>query len=395
MYWGALEPLGLATAVPTVLGLAKGARVTFLSFEKSEDRTLDSAFDLTSRRLAEAGVRWVSLPYSPGYRRTWVDVQRGVRALRRIHRGDPFQAIEGRTFVGGFVAALAARFLDVPFLYHTEGCWLDEQLDTGRLESRSATLRILRRVESWTMRQAGACVVLTEAGADRIRGRHLANRPEVPVLVIPTTSILVGKAPAMGPARVIMPGEAIRVVYAGSVTGRYLLDEMLAFLRELVESRPGSRGEILTQRDRPVVTTALDRHGLHEVVSLDSVTHYEIPDRLIGRDLGLFFLAQGDSVDCISPTKIPEYLEFGLPVVCTRASGDGATVLTRAGAGVILENPGDPTERTEAVRRLDTLLSDRARSVRAQKAAREHYSLETAVDRQFSALLRLSEGAHP
>lgn len=395
MYWGALEPLGLATAVPTVLGLAKRARVTLLSFEKSEDRTVSAVFDLTSRQLAEAGVRWVSLPYSPGYRRTWVDVQRGVRALRRVHRHDPFQAIEGRTFVGGFVGAVAARLLGVPFLYHTEGCWLDEQVDVGRLKPSSPTLRVLRGVESWTLKQAGALVVLTEAGAGRIRKRHLANRPDVPILVIPTTSVLVGKAPPMGPARVIPPGDAIRVVYAGSVTGRYLLDEMLAFLRELVESRPSSHVEILTQRDQPVVKAGVNRHGLEGVVRLGSVTHYEIPDRLIGRDLGLFFLARGDSVECVSPTKIPEYLEFGLPVVCTRASGDGAMVLTRAGAGVILENPGDPTERARAVRGLDPLLSDPARSIRAQRAARDHYSLEKAVEGQFSALLRLSEGVHP
>jgi glycosyltransferase involved in cell wall biosynthesis len=392
MYWGAVEPVGLATAVPTVLGLAKKARITLLSFEKPEDLEKRPALELTSRRLAEVGVRWVSIPYSRGYRRTAGDILSGVRALLEVHRADPFQAIEGRTFVGGFVAALASSHVRVPFLYHTEGCWLGEQVDVGRLKPGSLTLRILRGVESWMMKQAGACVALTEAGASHLRRRHLANRPEVPVLVIPTTSVLVGTAPEMGPARAISPGEPVAAVYAGNVTGRYLLDEMLTFLGELVARRPGSVVDLLTHRDRDVAEAAVARHGLQGVVTLDSVSHYEIPARFRGRDCGLFFLDRGDSVACVSPTKIPEYLEFGIPVVCTRASGDGAAVLTQARAGVIIEDPRNPEERKRVLQSLDGLLLDTERSRRAQDMAREHYSLEAAVGSQLAALLKLADG---
>jgi len=166
---------------------------------------------------------------------------------------------------------------------------------------------------------------------------------------------------------------------------------MLAFLSELVASRPGSVAEILTHRDRDVAEAAVARHGLREVVRLDSVFHYELPARLQGRDLGFLFWDQGDAVACMSPTKIPEYLEFGIPVVCTRASGDGATVLTRARAGVILEDPRDPAERKRALQGLDQLLLDPGRSSRAQNVAREHYSLEDAVGSQLAALLLLAE----
>ena len=391
MYWGALEPVGLATAVPTVLGLAEKARITLFSFEKNEDLEDRSLKEAVHRRLAGAGVHWVQLSYSPGYRRTPMDIRRGFQSILRRHREDPFQVIEGRTFVGGFVSALASQSLGIPFLYHTEGCWLEEQVDVGRLSPRSPIWRGLRWAEDWTLRRANGLVALTETGANRLKERCGAVGKEVPILVIPTTSTLVGQGPDVLRSRPIPPGDPIRAIYAGSVTGRYLFDELLTFFRELSDQRPGSTLEVLAHRDGDVAEGAIARQRLGDRVKLGAVSHSELPSRLEGKDLGFFFLQQGDSAACVSPTKIPEYLEYGIPVVCTRASGDGAWVIEQARAGVILDDPSDPEERTQAQQGLDALLVDPERSLRAQAMARQYYSLSEAVDRQLSVLLRLAK----
>jgi glycosyltransferase involved in cell wall biosynthesis len=394
MYWGALEPVGLATAVPTVLGLSRHARVTLVSFEKEVDWGDEELVRRTRRRLEAAGVHWVPLGYSPGYRSTPIDVLRGMRALYRVHRRDPLRAVEGRTFVGGVIGAMANRLLRVPFLYHTEGCWVEEQVDVGKLREGSVSLRVLRTLDRWIAGRAGALIALTPAGASLLRSGVLRGRPEVPVAIVPTTSVLVAEAADVPEAPVILPGEPIRVVYSGSVTGRYLVDDMLVFVRELFERRPGSRLEVLAHRDRDIVRDAVERHGLADVVTIDSVPHDELPSRLRENDLGLFFLRPGRSEACVSPTKTPEYLAHGLVVASTRASGDGAGVVERARVGVILDDPGRAEDRERAFSQLDDLLEDPERSIRGLAAAREHYSLTEAVSVQWDSLQRLmSEGS--
>lgn len=392
MYWGALEPVGQATAVPTVLGLAQEARMTLVSFEKQEDRRDREMVARTTQRLEEAGVRWIDLDYTPGYAAVPLDAFRGVRALRRVHAQEPLDAVEGRTFVGGMIGAAAARWLSLPFLYHTEGCWLDEQIDTGRLSPSSPLLRVLRSVESWTVRTADAFVVLTGAGEERLRARYPVE-PRAPVFRVPTTSVLVEEAPDAGEAPPIGPGEAVEAVYAGSVTGRYLLEEMLALFARLRARRPGSTLRLLAHRDRERVADAVARHGLEEAVEVDTVPHDRVADELSGRDLGLFFLEGGVSEACVSPTKIAEYLGLGVPVLTTRASGDGAGLVESARAGVVLEDPASPEAREEALDALDALLRDPERRRRAQGAARRHYSLEDAVGLQRDALLDMASRA--
>ena len=392
MYWGALEPVGLATAVPTVLRMARRARVTLVSFEKEEDVKDPERSRQVRDRLQEAGVRWIPCLYTPGYRATPLDAWRGLQALRRTHGDDPFHVVEGRTFVGGGIGAAFSRLHHIPFLYHTEGCWLDEQVDVGRLRETSFLLRILRGVEAGMVRQAGGLVVLTDFGEERFRQLYLRERPGTPVLIVPTTSVLLEEAPKLGLSPVIPPGQPVQCIYMGSVSGRYLLDEMLLFFREIASRRPGSTLDILAHRERDRVLKALEKHGLgRDSVSVSQVPHSGLPNRLAGKDLGFFFWEAGLSEKCCSPTKIPEYLAQGVSVVSTRASGDGAGVLEGGKVGVVMNDPRNPEDRRRALSELDQLLQDPDRSIRGQAVAREHYSLEDAIESQMEVLQQLAK----
>ncbi len=391
MYWGALEPVGQATAVPTVLKMAESARMTLLSFEKPEDWADRDFVARTKARLSDAGVRWLPLEYHPGQRATIRDARAGVRALQGLHRSDRIAAVEGRTYVGGFIGGEFCARSGVPFLYHTEGAWLIEQLDQGALREHSLVFRLLSALERRTARRATALVALTEAGAADAKRRLLRGR-ELPVKVIPTTSRLVEAAATVGPSRVIEPGQPLRIVYAGSVTGRYLLEPMLDFVEALVRRRPGSTLRLFAHRDRDVVSASLTRRGMFDHVEVSAVPHDRIGERMSEADVGLFFLDAGRSEPYVSPTKIPEYLAHGLVVVSTRASGDGASVIEGSRSGVVIDDPTDPVEVERALDDLDTLLQDPERGSRAQRAARDHYALDRAVSLQLQVLTAITSG---
>jgi glycosyltransferase involved in cell wall biosynthesis len=391
MYWGALEPVGQATAVPTVLKMAESARMTLLSFEKPEDWEDRDFVARTKARLSDAGVRWLPLEYHRGRRATIRDARAGVRALKGLHRSDRITAVEGRTYVGGFIGGQFCARSGVPFLYHTEGAWLIEQLDQGALREGSLVFRLLSALERRTARRAKALVTLTEAGVADTKRRLLGGRKRT-VTVIPTTSRLVEAAAPVGPSRVIAPGQPLRIVYAGSVTGRYLLEPMLDFVDALMLRRPGSIFRVFAHRDRDVVTASLARRDSSDRVEVTAVPHDRIGACLSEADVGLFFLQGGRSEPYVSPTKIPEYLAHGLVVVSTRASGDGAAVIEGSRSGVVIDDPTDPMQIERALDDLDTLLRDPDRGSRAQRAARDHYALDRAVSLQLEILTAMTSG---
>lgn len=382
IYWGATEPLGRAVALPPVEAFTRRFDVTLLSFEKEADLEEEARLQDVRGRLEAAGVGWIPLRYHkrPPVISSFWDAWRGWRALVRAHRRHPFDVVEARTFVAGLIGARAAPALDVPLVYYMDACWPDEQVDAGHWREGSLRHRVARALESRTLERASGLVVLTEEAKDRLaREGRIEGRP---VTVAPPTSRLVERAGPDDVRESREPSDGLRLIYLGSVTGRYRLGAMLDFVRAAREERPGTTLSVLARRDRHRVRRAAGKRGLGDVVTVRGVEHDEVPGELRRADAGLFFLAPGLSEPCVSPTKVGEYLAYGLPVVSTRASGDAAGVIESARAGVVLDDDSPGAYRAAAAR-LSGLVADPELPGRAHRAATEHYGLRRAMEGQI------------
>ena len=82
-YDGALDPLGSSQVVPYLTGLAGGARLTLLSFEKPLRWSDVPAREAMAGVLKAAGIEWRPLRYHawPRLAATAWDVAKGARAL--------------------------------------------------------------------------------------------------------------------------------------------------------------------------------------------------------------------------------------------------------------------------------------------------------------------------
>lgn len=395
VYWGAAEPLGRTVAVPAVEALARRVDVTLVTFEKPEDRAAAGRMEKVRERLARAEVRWRALAYrpSPPVVSSFLDLWSGIRAVEELHGERAFDLILGRTFVGGLVGALSAGRLGVPFVYYQDACWPEEQVDAGKWPRGSLPDVAAHRLEEVSFRAADGVVVLTGSTLERLRrdGRIPERRPAV---VAPTTSGVVDLATPDDLRRPGASGAPLRLLYLGSVSGRYPLDAILDFLSAVRGRVPGSTLSVYAHRDRELVLREAGERGLADAVRVDRAEPSELPEVFRGHDAGLVFLRPGLSARCQTPTKVGEYLAFGLPVVSSAVVGDVPGLLAEHGVGVVLR----ALERRvyeDAVDELLALVSDPELPLRAHRLATAVFDRDAAARRQVELFRRVLRPGAP
>ncbi|MGH9819683.1 MAG: glycosyltransferase, partial [Pyrinomonadaceae bacterium] len=129
------------------------------------------------------------------------------------------------------------------------------------------------------------------------------------------------------------------IAYVGSFGGWYLTDEMLDFFKAARDEDPNTFFLILTQRDKEMVHDALIARGFAERdFFAGGVTPGEIPRYLSAADVAISFIKACYSKLSSSPTKIPEYLACGVPVIANSGVGDIDELVEKNGVGVLLDD---------------------------------------------------------
>jgi hypothetical protein len=115
--------------------------------------------------------------------------------------------------------------------------------------------------------------------------------------------------------------------------------------------------------------------GLGDVdFDVAAVAPANIPAELARAHLGLSFRKPTFSQIAASPTKIPEYLAVGLPVVVNAGIGDSDQLIESARVGVVVPDFAPKTLASAAAQAL-ALAADPELPARATHAAREEFDL--------------------
>ena len=390
VYWGATEPLGRSLVLPAVKRLANlGASLTLVTFEKRDDLAKGQDIAEIAADLKEHGIEWVPLHYhkTPKVPATAYDIARGVAAGLAVRLRTTPHIIHARTFIGGLIGLTLSRLLGARLIYHNEGFYPDEQVDAGVWASGSVPHRIAKRLELTLYSRADGIIAASNRGREVIEHLPAVRRKSTPVIVVPSCVDLDRfQVPPGGGTR----EHGLRLVYCGSVGGRYRLQNVARFAAVAAEKVHPVTLRVLTRSDRAFVEALLRAGGLgEEQWSVDSIAHSEIPDVLSRYDAGVHFLAQGISDHGGSPTKVGEYLAAGLPVVVTPNLGDADAIIRKEGVGVLVDDWSEPMLR-KAVEDLQTLLQDPALASRCRAAAEMYYSLQPACERQIRLYEHLS-----
>lgn len=384
-YFGLREPLVQTQVLPYLRQLAAGGiGVTLLTFEP-EPPTAWAAGERErlERGLAADGVRWLWLKYHkrPSVPATLYDIAAGARLAARLVRREGIEVLHARAHVP-MAMALAAQRL-APFcrtVFDIRGLMAEEYADAGVWREGSLPYRLVKRLERAGIERSDQIVVLTRRMRDWLVGQRLAPAEKIEVIpcCVDFARYEAGSdlQKSGGDAERLNDGvERFEVVYAGSVTGLYLLEEMGRFFAAVKAREPRAFMRVLTKSPPREASAVLARAGLSvEDFWVGPAQASEVPALLRMARLGVSFRKATFSQIAASPTKVPEYLAAGLPVVSNAGIGDTDELIEREGVGVVVRELNAESYAAAAGRALE-LARTPGIARRCEEVARAHFDL--------------------
>lgn len=323
--------------------------VTLLTFEPHLD--FDTA--ATRSELANLGINWRWLKYHkrPSAVATAYDVLRGAVFLKRFIDRERPDILHGRVHVPTLIGAVGRKLSrhKPKLLFDIRGFIPEEYADAGLWPENGWLFRLAKRVESRLMEEADGFVVLTERARDVLfpeSKRTGIDRRGRPVEVIPCCIDPdrfadlkgTGAGDEVTREKLGLSGRRV-VVHLGALGGLYLTEKIVDFMAVMREVDARTFAMFLTQSDPGTVVPLLEAQGFTESDYLvTKVAPRDVPQYLCVADLALSFVRAGYATLSRSPTKIPEYLASGLPVVANPGVGDVDELIKAYRTGALLED---------------------------------------------------------
>jgi glycosyltransferase involved in cell wall biosynthesis len=333
-------------------------------------------------RLQAEGISWTALPYhkSPSAPATLYDIAAGALSAVRLVRRHSIDVLHARAHIPLAIALLAARVTGCALVFDIRGLMAEEYADAGVWAENSLKFRAIKRLEQAGIRKADQLVVLTKAMKNWLLDNRLRDADSVEV--IPCCVDFTLQAGAYSEAEISTEG--FEVIYAGSVTGLYLLEEMGRFFLELRAREPRAFLRILTTSSATEAGERLRRVGLEEKdFRIGSVSPREVPRYLRRARLGLSFRKPTFSQLAASPTKIAEYLAAGLPVVSNSGVGDVDELLQTQSVGVLVRD-FTAAEFARAAEAALVLARDASARARCIAVSRLRFDLHTVGGNRYA-----------
>ena len=337
-------------------------------------------------RLAESGITWIASRYHkwPSAIATAWDILVGTWITwRSIGRGE-LDVIHGRSHVPTLMGALGRVFSrrKPKLLFDIRGFFPEEYTDAGVWKHDGLLFRSAKRIEKWLMSESDGFVVLTEAARDVLfpiaarEGRDELGRP---VAVIPCCVDLqrrFAERPNGNNGATGYMSDRYVVAHVGALGGLYLTREIADLMATVRKRRPDAYALILTQTKSSGIEEMLEEQGFsRDDYFVAQVPPERMAEYLKHAKLGVSLVKSSYSTLSRSPTKIPEYLACGVPIVANAGVGDVDKLIADNDVGAVIREfkedaYASAVEKVEEMRRTGTL------EERCRLTAYENFDLE-------------------
>lgn len=226
-------------------------------------------------------------------------------------RPDVVTAATFPPIIAGRMASLAARLVGARFVYHMQDIHPEVSRYSGGALGKGLTYRILRALDSQTLRSASAIVVLSEDMADTLRQRDGAD--ELPIHVINNFLLDSFDDKAQPPTALVKPADKTRVIFAGNLGAFQNLPLLAEGVARAFAYHPEL--ELFFLGNGSALPALKERWGSHPQVRFGPYLPFEQARALIAEaDIGLVSLTPG--IYHVSyPSKVLTYLGMGVPVL--------------------------------------------------------------------------------
>ncbi|MEJ7848405.1 MAG: glycosyltransferase family 4 protein [Pyrinomonadaceae bacterium] len=405
-YFGMREPLVQTQVLPYLRELRKSEKgeadsifpigVSLLTFEPSWGAQDVAEFAAIREKLSAEGIEWEWLPYHkrPSAIATAWDILRGTIRVWRMDRREAYDVFHCRSHVPAVMAAAARKLMrrKPKILFDIRGFFPEESVDAGIWPENGAIFRAAKCVERGLMKESDGFVVLTEKAREILFPESAPtgfDKRGRPVEVIPCcvdfdrrfSGDPVGERARVREELGLKDRQVI--VHVGSLGGSYLSAEIADLMAAARLRRPDVFCLFLTQSDPGIIEPLLIERGFSKGdYFIGRVPPTDIEGYLYASDIGLSILKATFGTQSRSPTKIPEYLACGLPIIANAGVGDVDKLITENGVGALLMefSPEGYPEAHNAIERLGDV-SDVCR----ETAARE-FGLESVGGQRYRSI---------
>ena len=392
-YFGLREPLVQTQVLPYLREISKmeTLNVSLLTFEPNlEEKWTAEEIKKEKQNLAADNISWHYLKYhkSPSAPATLYDVLNGVRFTINLSRRQKIDILHARAHIPMLMAMLASKVIKSKIIFDIRGLMAEEYADSGVWRENSKVFRFVKRIERSGIKRASQIVVLTNRMRDYLIENYSKKSEDIEVIPCCVDLARIEKATDAGEKN-----KRFELIYAGSVTGLYLLKEMGNFFLTLKKHQPDAFFRVLTASPPHFVVETFSKLGIgEEDYAVAKVSPNIVPKYLNQAALGISFRTPTFSQIAASPTKIPEYLACGLPVVSNYGVGDTDQLLENEKVGVCLK--GFDQEKIEkAVTDILEVLNEKGIKERCINTAHRYFDLgEIGRKRYQNVYRRLIEG---
>lgn len=388
-YDGMTDPLGQSQVIPYLIGLTKkGYSFTLLSCEKEVNFQNNKA--KIEQLLSAYPIDWQPLSYTkkPPVLSSMYDVSRLKRKAIELHRKNRFSIIHCRSYIASLVGLEMKKRFGVKFIFDMRGLWADERVD-GKLWNLKNPLyktvyNYFKKKEKQFLENADYTVSLTHNAKNEILSWKHIEKSRVKMKVIPCCvdldlfniqHIQKDRQEQIKQELKLQPEDYV-LLYLGSIGTWYMLDEMMAFFRELKNQKPHARFLFVTKDEHERIVHTADRYGVKDAVVLRPGAREEIPYLISICTFSIFFILPSYSKKASSPTKQGEIMAMGKPIVCNTNVGDTDKIVTDYHSGVLV-NDFTPEVYGAAIRNMDRNLD----STEITNGAHDYFSLEKGVEK--------------
>ncbi len=388
---GLTEPLGQSQVLPYLVGVSRrGADVAIVSFEPSG--TSRDALERVRATVDGARIEWDYVERSARHDLA-TKVAEAARALAlataSAARKRPRIAHTRSYVFGPVIEAIATATPGCRMLFDCRGLLADEYVDVGHWSEDDARTKAVRAFERHAFRRADGLVFLTRRVRDLLRSEGRLSEI-ASVEVVPCCVDLARFAPsASARDRIrseIGAGARPVIVYSGSLSGWYLVEEMARFVGALRQRMGPLRWLVLSRSDTEELRQAAQRYGVpSEEVICRRVPPQEMPDWLAAGDLGLSLIKPCFSKLGSSPTKVAEYLGVGMPVLINAGIGDQEDLAREERACVLARNV-EPATLDAAAERAATLLAGSRAPAVCRELARSEFDVDDVGIARYARL---------
>lgn len=391
-YDGLTDGLGRSQVLPYILGLEKmGHHYSIISFEKKH--AYKSGKQAIIEILQGLNIEWFPLTYtaSPPIISTVYDVLRLKHRAKELHQNNTFDIVHCRSYITSLAGLSLKRLLGIKFIFDMRAFYADERVD-GNLWNQSNLIykwvyRYFKRKEIQFLQKADYSISLTEKGKEIIHSwKSVAGQP-VPIKVIPCCADLDHFNPKnidrnlqdILRSELSLKETDFTLVYLGSVGTWYLLEEMLAFFKVLLRSKPNAKFLFVTNENASHILTAAKELGIESKnLAITSAKREDVPTYLSLANASIFFIKPVFSKSGSSPTKHGELLGMKIPIIANSGVGDVDRIIRSTETGILVDEFSDSVYQ-KVIDQVDNLLSIPKESLR--NAALNHYSLQEGVKR--------------